>query len=101
MTETAIKNKKRSNFCTIYTFHTLDTLTFNSTGNKRRDFETILRIIFKIKKDNHEVSEALHSEGIYSWENFIDVASIFISDLTKALNGNRVPVLYQTKILKY
>ena len=64
-----------------------------------KDFETLLRIIFKAKNDHHEVFEALHSEGIYSWENFIDVDSIFISDLTKASNGNRVPVLYQTKAM--
>ena len=64
-----------------------------------KDFEIILRTIFKVRRDNHEVFEALHSEGIYSWENFIDVDSIFISDLTKATNGNRVPVLYQTKAI--
>ena len=69
------------------------------TSRLDKDFERILRNIFKLKKDNHEVFEALHSEGIYSWENFIDVDSIFISDLTKATNGNRVPVLYQTKAI--
>ena len=67
------------------------------TSKLDKDFEIILRTIFKVRRDNHEVFEALHSEGIYSWENFIDVDSIFISDLTKATNGNRVPVLYQTR----
>ena len=69
------------------------------TSKLDKDFETILRMIFKIKNDNHEVFEALHSEGIYSWESFIDVDSIFINDLTKATTGNRVPVLYQTKAI--
>ena len=36
------------------------------TSKLDKDFETLLRIIFKAKNDHHEVFEALHSEGIYS-----------------------------------
>ena len=70
--------------------------TIRHTSLLDKDFETLLRNIFKIKNDNHKVFEALHSEGIYSWESFIDVDSTFINDLTKATNGNKVPVLYHT-----
>ena len=51
------------------------------TSRLDKDFEQILRTIFKVKKENHEVFEALHSEGIYSWDSFIDVDSIFIWSL--------------------
>ena len=34
------------------------------TSRLNKDFEQILRTIFKVKKENHEVFEALHYEGI-------------------------------------
>ena len=69
------------------------------TSKLNKDFETLLWHAFNVKNDHHEVFEALHSEGVYSWRSFTNIDSTFIWNLTKATNGNRVPVLYQTKAM--